>query len=78
MIPLFPNLNIVASYPESTSITIVIVILTSAATIHIYFRDNLQKAVADLKEGFDLVMVYHDRVDKLGHTNGSETQTVRY
>ncbi len=38
------------------------------------FGENLAAGVKDLKDGFGLVMVYHDNIDSLGHSYGPDSQ----
>ncbi|KAF2364037.1 Type I phosphodiesterase/nucleotide pyrophosphatase/phosphate transferase [Trinorchestia longiramus] len=39
------------------------------------FRTNIEKAIAKFKEGFDLVQVYTEHLDNIGHTIGPETES---
>ncbi len=38
------------------------------------FGENLAAAIQDLKDGFGLVMIYHDNIDAIGHSHGPDTQ----
>ncbi len=40
------------------------------------FKQNLEAAVQDLKDGFGLVMIYHDSIDYVGHIHGPDADEV--
>ncbi len=40
------------------------------------FGDNLDQAAQDLRDGFDLTMVYYGNVDEMGHIHGPESAQV--
>lgn len=40
------------------------------------FGQNLRSASADLRDGFDLAMVYYGNVDEVGHLRGPDSQAL--